>query len=373
MAKYASAGGSLEGHASVGTIDSKKLQLVSGSLNIATRGGDPAKAVELGEGGWSYWVDSIKGNPAFLGFDKDNGLMPIWRLAATEARQESILRAYRIRAAKALRTTIISYTSANPEPQPAAYVKVPDGYKLVSGGARVNCHGAGNFLTASFPDGNNVWRARAKHHEVTDHATITVYAVAIYDPDDIWDVRLWSAGPSFKGSMQKAEGPVRSGYVIVGGGAQVDYGDQAGNLLYVSQPYQDEADGGRWKWIGQMKDQETASPRATITAYALGLKPNVPGIKVEFKIKNSPRSVSATKVEEDASPESQYVMTGGGASLRWSDYSEIPVRELNRGLELTGSYPKDRSTWQGQGKDQPRHPTQGSIEVYAIGVKVVDA
>src|SRR5215469_2593426 len=37
-------------------------------------------------------------------------------------------------------------------PHPAAHVTVPPGYKLVGGGARVNWSGAGNLLTASYPD-----------------------------------------------------------------------------------------------------------------------------------------------------------------------------------------------------------------------------
>jgi hypothetical protein len=56
-------------------------------------------------------------------------------------------------------------------------------------------------------------------------------------------------------------------------------------------------------------------------------------------------------------------MTGGGASLGW---------EGNAGLLLTASYPRDSNTWEGKGKDKISGD-RGFIEVYCIGVKVVDA
>jgi hypothetical protein len=345
---------------------------VSGSTAISTTGGIAGDAVSVKDGTWRGWVESIEKKPAFLGFDKENGLMPIWDLAPTEARKNEILQAYRKKAAKELKTHILSFTCEQRAERPEARIMVPAGYKLVSGGARVNCsapwrqQGAGNFLTASFPEGNNVWRASAKHHEVTDPATITVFAIAIYDPDDIWEVKVFSQ-TSARGRLIKQDAAVDAGYVMVGGGAKVDYGTQAGNLLYTSQPY----DG---KWLGQAKDQETVST-ASISAYAVGLRPRsdkVPGIKVETKINKSPSHYS-TIVTASVSVESGYVMVGGGASLGWENMTYNADQELRRGLELTGSYPTDRYTWEAQGKDQPRHGTQGFIDAYCIGVKVVDA
>lgn len=364
-----SPGGSVGVSSRVRTVDTTKIKNVVGNESIDTIGGSAAASMGIkSKRDWDGWTKSIEDRPAFLGFEED-ALLPIWELTSDNARRDAIKEAYKRKAAKTLHVEIISFTSAAPDPHPTAYVRVPNGYKLVSGGARVNCQGAGNFLTASFPDGNNVWRARAKHHEAEDPATITVYAVALYDPDDIWEVKVVSSRPSKSGNLIEQDAAVdsgatgESGYVLVGGGAKVDYGsDQAGNLLYTSQPYEG-------KWLGQAKDQETASS-ASITAYAVGLKLKVTGIKVEAKTKYS-RSSSATKVTEEASPESGYVMIGGGASLSWDNMTDNPNNERNRGLELTGSYPKDSDTWKGEGKDQWRHRTQGFIDVYAIGLKVV--
>lgn len=61
----------------------------------------------------------------------------------------------------------------------AAAVTVGAGYLLVGGGARVIYGGAGNMLTASFPDGGGQWTALSKDHFISDPATVTAFAIGI--------------------------------------------------------------------------------------------------------------------------------------------------------------------------------------------------
>jgi hypothetical protein len=279
----------------------------------------------------------------------------------TPERHEAIHQAYLKKAAKALRPHIISVTSDTAVSHPEARVTVPAGYKLVSGGARDNWHGAGNMLTASFPSSNNTWTAFGKDHKAgyADPATITAYAVAIYDPDDIWEVKVFSSGPTAKttGWISK-DVALEPGYVMVGGGAEVRYGGDQGTLLYASRP------DGPIQWAAAAKDHEITSS-ATISAYAIGLRPNpnkVKGVKVLTDIVRA-TSGHSNRAETTARPSEGYVMTGGGASLGW---------EGNAGLLLTASYPRDSNTWEGKGKDHISGD-RGFIEVYCIGVKVVDA
>jgi hypothetical protein len=67
--------------------------------------------------------------------------------------------------------------------------------------------------------------------------------------------------------------------------------------------------------------------------------------------------------EAHSSPSEGYVMSGGGASIGWDG---------REGLLLTASYPKNSNTWEGTGKDHIKSDS-GYIEVYCIGLKVVDA
>jgi MAC/Perforin domain len=54
-AKYAQAGGSIEGSTAIGSSNSRIEQLVSGSINIATTGGLPEHGVKLRDGAWGAW------------------------------------------------------------------------------------------------------------------------------------------------------------------------------------------------------------------------------------------------------------------------------------------------------------------------------
>ena len=90
----------------------------------------------------------------------------------------------------------IFHSTAQSGKQPEATVTVPSDYKVLSGGARVNYSGQGNFLTASFPKDVRTWVARAKQQKVDDIATIDIWAIAVFDPLDDWEVRIsQSTGP----------------------------------------------------------------------------------------------------------------------------------------------------------------------------------
>jgi vibriolysin len=61
---------------------------------------------------------------------------------------------------------------------PEASVNLPDGWTLVGGGAIDNWFGAGNLLTASYPQGN-AWLAAGKDHMQSSPANISVYAIGV--------------------------------------------------------------------------------------------------------------------------------------------------------------------------------------------------
>jgi hypothetical protein len=355
-AKYASAGGSIEGSGTVGSSKSIKTDLVSGSISIATTGGLPEHGVKLRDGAWGAWVKSINARPGFLGFDKDNGLLPIWDLAATDARKEEIYNAYKKKAAKALRTEILSVTSEVTN-HPVARVTVPKGYKLVGGGARSNWDattGRGNLLTASFPETPNTWMAASKDHWGEDKASITAFAIAIYDPDNLWDVKISKSNAGNDELTPMREQPVESGYVMVGGGAQVLWSGE-GNMLFASYP----KDPNTWRAHSKWQGKKLQSP-AKLVAYAIGLKSKLKDITVNSAIQDATSNESG-RPKATASVASDHVMTGGGACLLSG--AEFP------GLLLTESYPKDGQTWEGKGKDH-LDPCSKAIVVRSIGVKV---
>lgn len=269
--------GSAEGSSKVRTKDTTKIKDLVGNESIDTIGGSAAAAMGIkSKKDWNAWATSIEDRPGFLGFEED-GLVPIWELTSDPDRRKAIHEAYKRKAAKELAPEILSVTS-DVSSHPDARVVVPEGYKLLCGGALDNWKGEGNILTASFPEGDNTWRASGKDHIKGDHASVSAFALAIYDPDDIWEVKIFTSRPSPKASQPEQEVAVESGYVMVGGGAWTDW-TGTGSLLVASHPIPES----KTAWRAQSKDHVEPAP-ATITAYAIGLKCKVEGVKVRSAI-----------------------------------------------------------------------------------------
>lgn len=186
--------GSIEGSTKGSTKVTTNMKELAGNEFIDTIGGTAASTVGIkSRKDWDAWAASIASRPAFLGFEED-GLMPVWELASDKARRTAIYQAYRRKVAKEFVPEILSVTS-DVRNQPEARVVVPEGYKLLCGGALDNWKGVGNLLTASFPESDNTWRASGKDHgkdgKGADPASISAFAPAVYDPDDIWEVRIF--------------------------------------------------------------------------------------------------------------------------------------------------------------------------------------
>jgi len=349
-AKYEALGGSIEGTAHVNVGSASKQQDVIGNESISTLGGDAALAARLSEkDGWAEWAKSCEGSPAFLGFDQDS-LLPLWELTDNPNRQTQIRDAYRRRAAKALRTQIMAVTS-DPANHPDARITVPDGYKLLSGGALDDWSDAGNLLTASFPESDSTWRASGKDHIQASLAKITAYAIVTYDPDDIWDITQ-SSTTSGQAAHPSQEISVPAGYTMIGGGAQVTWSG-AGNLLTASYPRDSRT------WVCAAKDHLDASS-ATISAYVIGLRCKVDGVKVLQRIQKS-SSNPEDHPTASVSPSAGYVMVGGGAAVNYS----------GAGNMLTASYPRDKGTWEARSKDH-QQADPATLDVYAVDLQVVD-
>jgi len=342
--------GSVQVSTRVGTTDTTNLKDVVSSESIDAIGGTAVSAVGIkSQRDWDAWATSIATRPGFLGFDVD-GLMPIWELTTDPVRQKAIYEAYRRKAAKEFAPEILNVTS-DVRNHPDVRIVVPEGYKLLSGGALDDWKGSGNLLTASFPESDNTWRGSGKDHVNADPASVSAFALAVYDPDDIWEVRIFQSRPSPAAAHPEQEVAVDSGYVMVGGGAWVDYAEP-GNILVASHPTESKT-----AWRVQSKDHVKSSP-ARITAYAVGLKSKVEGVKLQLSIATA-RSNKSNRPQAAAAPPSGYKMVGGGAALVFD----------NAGMLLTASYPNEHNQWVGCGKDH-LVGDNGTVTAYCIGLKV---
>jgi len=230
---------------------------------------------------------------------------------------------------------------------PTAQVSVPQGYKLIGGGASDNWVGQGNLLTASYPKGNQ-WIAAGKDHQDPSPSYITVYALGLYDPDDDWEVTV-AQQTSDPAEHPQAVATLPQGYTLTGGGAFVDYGSGYGNLLTASFPNGDSG------WEARSKDHLVADP-AKITAYAIGVRARANNkLRLRQTIKSATGAV-APHPSAQVCLDSGWVLSGGGAIDNWDGEGNL----------LTASFPLN-TCWMAKGKDHI-DPSPASITVYAIGI-----
>lgn len=348
-AGYSGIGGSISGSSGVSTADKEEAKRLGGNKSLNVLGGSATTRTAL-QGNkpeaWTDWADSIKDNPGYLGVR--GGLIPLWQLASTKKRRDELKSGIIKEAAKNLVIRVFSISATQASEFPDMSITLDDEYKLIGGGAFVEQGSYGNLLTASFPASNNTWRARSKAHDYSDPAIITVYAFGLYDPEDIWDVAI-TKKLSAKSDRPEVSAQVKSGFVLVGGGAFDDW-EGMGNLLTASRP----SDDGR-SWIAKGKCHGH-DDRAPITAYAIGIKSKI-GLTASSKINPSKSGVQAFPSAR-AAPTRGYALASGGAATTW----------VTMGQLLTSSYPKD-GAWFANSKHH-KYPEPGRVTAYAIGLKV---
>jgi vibriolysin len=235
---------------------------------------------------------------------------------------------------------------------PRVSVYVPSPYKIIGGGALDNWSGAGNLLTGSYPTANT-WVASGKDHMTASPATVTAYALAIYDPSNEWDVVIRTATSIGAAQSQQVVAGLPAGYVLTGGGALVQW-TGAGNLLTASYPSSPSPG-----WVVRSKDHGVESP-AWITAYALGIRHRYGGVRLATTIKTVTSPVMSHP-RALACLDPGWILTGGGALDDWWP---------GPGNLLTASCPASGSCWSAAGKDHV-YESPAKITAYAIGIREV--
>ena len=232
-------------------------------------------------------------------------------------------------------------------PHPEVRVTVPAGYKVISGGARVNYQEPGNLLTASYPEGTSAWVARSKDHELASPAQIEAWAVALYDPGNGWEVHIAEA-TSTSAPHPTTSVTLPEGYTMTGGGARANW-EHGGSLLTASYP------NGTRTWEARSKDHRVSDP-ATLTVYVIGIRPlngAASPASAQFEARSDKESHPHATVRVGA----DYVFVGGGAKVNWEGSGNL----------LTASYPDDQGGWTAASKDHIESDP-AVIVAYALGV-----
>lgn len=234
---------------------------------------------------------------------------------------------------------------------PTDEIEVPADYKILGGGARLEPENAevGQLMVSSYPETAHKWVVEGKAHDTAVNGVIYAYAIAIYDPADEWDVRIFSNSTSGTAPQEisKEVVSVPNGYLMTGGGALVNYSGP-GSLLTASYPPSDN------EWEARSKSHTHPSP-SRIRVFAIGIR-SKKGVELEG-------DVSRRVGDVEQHPESKvqvrdgFVLTGGGALITWSGAGNL----------LTDSYPLDLG-WTCKGKDHDT-ASPASITAYSVGIR----
>jgi hypothetical protein len=300
------------------------------------------------------WAESVDNDPGFYSFTE---LKPIWEFATNPARKAELKKAFEWLFTQKSLKNIERFILVDKSYGKSSSLTVPNGYKILCGGAYVNFSGVGNMLTASYPSNTRTWYASQKDHHEESSGYLTLYAMAVYDPFNLLDVNITEKTSAAKTSAPFITVKPPYGYALVGGGSRVNYSGY-GNLLIASVP---QGDGS---WYSMSKDH-LQSDHADITGYCIGLKvsQNAP-FSIQTKLFEGHSEVGGHN-KKDVSPGYGYSLVGGGAvnmhSLKKYDY----VSNF-----LTASYPEN-GKWIAKSKDHI-DAYHSMLKVAAIGIMVMD-
>jgi len=239
--------------------------------------------------------------------------------------------------------------------RPEATLFVGNDYKILGGGARTyyendDIRTRGNFLTASYPRDLHTWYVLAKDHEASYTGNITAYAIALHDPNDLWDVVHVDEMKKGIGALE-VTARLGDGYLLTGGGAYADYAS-VGSLITASYPE------GTTGWTARCKSWRNEDIGPRLHAYAIGLKPrsNVALPPSRIFTNTMSANVNSFSVKVDTG----YTLVGGGVKA-----------ESNIGHVIIENYPNPSlpDTWVGSSRDH-WVPAVAPLTVFAIGIQV---
>ncbi len=314
------------------------------------------------------WVESLRDHKLWRTIKLDT-VVPILEML-DDGRQERIKQVFdNMLLDPPLRLTRFEKIGDWGDHQVTCTYRVPSGYKIISGGAQVEFKGNNaNMLYASYPVANEegspvVWTAESWDCKDANPGRITIAVIAMYDPENEWDVKLFDSKTDMQRHAQEVHVNILPKYHLTGGGAAVDSkrleDDKYVSAFLVSSYPKDDGSA----WIARTHDHVTVDLH-NLEAYAIGIRPNH---EQELQVKTfSKESESGANPSEEAvlPREESLVLLGGGAHVH-----EMPDHHLI--ASYPGAVSKQESwhadCWRASSTERAR--TKASkLTAYAIGV-----
>ena len=254
-----------------------------------------------------------------------------------------------------LTVAVFERTSPNEYKQPKRFwVSVPDDYVVVGGGAVAANAPFGNLLTASNPtDDLRAWEVSAKDHYYSNPIKIRAWAIGLkvagLTREQLRQHITVTKSTSAAANHPTASASVGQGYILIGGGFRDNWSDY-GNLGTSSYPSSSSS------WTASGKDHYISSP-ATMDAFAIGIRNNIPGIGMLVSNYQVAGSSYAGNPSSEISASGGSVRVGCGAKINWNGYGNL----------LWKIQPTAENGCLASGKDH-RAASPATIDTYAIGL-----
>ncbi len=202
---------------------------------------------------------------------------------------------------------------------------------------------------------NPNWRRMERFGEGRDRGRMVA---SLYDWSGEVEVRLYEASSPKAQSHQSVGCQVEPDFVLVGGGAYVDYGNGGGAFLTESRPLDDRLT----TWVASSKDHHVPCHH-TLYVYAIGLRLRdrsgrpLPASELlrEIRLHSTTSEVRSHPKTESPLPPHAFLL-GGGARVNWTGAGNL----------LFKSTPTPYG-WAASGKDHA-YPSPASVTAYMISV-----
>ena len=230
-------------------------------------------------------------------------------------------------------------------------VTVDSGYKIISGGGKMT---SGDILMLeTYPtDNNTMWVTSHSMHVVSTTGNAAAYAIGLYDPDDEWDVSVFTE-ESTSSATPSVSVSVPDGYLMTGGGAEVTSSDSGAGLVIIgSYP------SGNSTWTAVANEHRSVGT-GKVRAYAIGLKHKtyycLHECAIASAVSSSAQHPTVTITRTDP------IIIGGGA------YGTLPADNPLAGNILIDTYPgvTDGTNWVAKAKDH-MIVQHGTVTAYSI-------
>lgn len=123
-----------------------------------------------------------------------------------------------------MRLRLFRWEDTEKRPHFHGELKLPKGYKILSGGVEARGQTEGNLIVSSYPvieGGQWIWKADMKDSRRSSKAQHIISVIALYDPDDDWDVKILRRTSGTAQARQSQSIEPSGGAVITGGGVRI--------------------------------------------------------------------------------------------------------------------------------------------------------